>query len=78
MSRHVAYVCPQCMWTLDTDEKRKGLEGENAVLIGILRDALAVIETIVPENEDEADRLYDMRVAIHTAIDPYRHKGTLL
>lgn len=78
MTRHVSYVCPQCAWTLDTDEKRQGLEGENAVLVGILRDALSVIETVVPENEDEADRLYDLRVAMHTAISPYRGKGALL
>lgn len=54
------------------------LTGENNTLAGILRDVQPVIETIVPENDDEAQRLFDLRVAIAHAVDPYKREGTLL
>ena len=54
------------------------LRGECNVLAGILRDCDAVLETIVPENDDEAERLSDLRMAITYAIDPYKREGTLL
>lgn len=55
----------------------ESLRGECNVLAGILRDCQRVIETIVPEN-DEAEKLYDLRLAITYAVDPYKREGTLL
>jgi hypothetical protein len=74
-TRHISYVCPQCAWTLDADD---GLKVENAVLMGLLVDARAVIKTIEPDCSDEAEKLSDLLRAIHYAIEPYRHKGALL
>lgn len=54
------------------------LRGECNTLVGILRDAQSVIETIVPENDDEAEKLLDLRVAMAHAVDPYKREGTLL
>lgn len=76
--RRIAYVCPQCHWTLEERDEVEQLRGENSVLASILRGALAVIHTIEPENDDEAERLFDLRVAMTKAVSPYKRDGTLL
>ena len=52
--------------------------GECLVLADILRDCDAVLATIEPENDTEAERLSDLRRAIVYALDPYKREGTLL
>lgn len=52
--------------------------GESLVLADIIRDCDAVLATIEPENDDEAERLADLRRAIVYALDPYKREGALL
>lgn len=54
------------------------LTGEANTLAGILCDCYVVLETIVPDDSDEAERLSDLRMAITYALDPYKREGTLL
>ena len=52
--------------------------GEHAVLAGLLRDCDAVIETVIPDDSDEAGKLADLRMALADALDPYKRERTLL
>lgn len=45
--------------------------GECLVLADIIRDCDAVLATIEPENDDEAERLSDLRRQIAYALAPY-------
>lgn len=71
----VALLCEHAL-TAATEIERQS--GECNTLVGILRDAQAVIETIVPENDDESERLFALRVAMAHAVDPYQRVGALL
>jgi hypothetical protein len=66
---------PEC----DTVDKiGRRVEGEHAVLLGLLTDCAAVLRTIDPDDSDEADKLADLLIAIDRAQAPSRHKGALL
>lgn len=54
------------------------LNGENAVLLGLLTDCAAVIRTVDPEDADEGEKLRALLEAIDRAQEPSRHKGPLL
>lgn len=54
------------------------LRGENAVLVGLLRDCDAVLAVIEADDGDEAEKARDLRVALLYALDPYKREGTLL
>lgn len=54
------------------------LDGERAVLLGLLTDCAAVLRTIDPDDSDEAEKLADLLGAIDSAQAPSRHKGALL
>lgn len=52
-----------------SDKTIEQLRGENAVLVSLLRDCDAVLETIVPDDSDEAERLGDLREAVAVAVE---------
>jgi len=54
------------------------IDGERAVLLGLLTDCAAVLRTIDPEDTDEALKLGDLLRAIDRAQAPSRHQGSLL
>lgn len=60
------------------DEIGRRIDGENAVLLGLLTDCAAVLRTIDPDDSDEAEKLADLLGAIDRAQAPSRHKGALL
>ena len=60
------------------DEIGRRIEGEHAVLMGLLTDCAAVLRTIDPDDSDEADQLSALLGAIDRAQTPSRHKGPLL
>lgn len=57
-------------------QERRRLTGEAAVLRSLLRECDAVLSTVEPENDDEADSLAVMRQQIRMATG--EEKGTLL
>lgn len=63
-------------WQVLDEVKR--LRGERAVFMGLLTDCTAVLNTIVPSNCDEAEKMGDLISAIYNARDPHRRKGALL
>jgi hypothetical protein len=60
------------------DEIGRRIEGEHAVLLGLLTDCAAVLRTIDPGDSDEAEKLADLLSAIDRAQAPSRHQGALL
>ena len=54
------------------------LEGERAVLLGLLTDCAAVLRKIDPDDSDEAEKLAVLLSAIDRAQAPSRHQGALL
>lgn len=54
------------------------LDGERAVLLGLLTDCAAVLRTIDPDDSYEAGKLADLLTAIDRAQAPDRHQGALL
>ena len=56
----------------------EALEGENAVLLGLLTDCAAVLRTVDPEDDDEGEMLKSLLGAIDRAQEPSRHQGALL
>lgn len=54
------------------------MDGERAVLLGLLTDCAAVLRTIDPDDSDEAGKLTDLLAAIDRAQAPDRHQGALL
>ena len=60
------------------DEIGRRIEGEQAVLLGLLTDCAAVLRTVEPDDNDEAEKLHDLLVAIQKAQEPSRHIGPLL
>ena len=62
-----------------TDEQiGSRIEGEHAVLLGLLTDCAAVLRTIEPGDSDEAEKLASLLSAIDHAQAPSRHQGELL
>lgn len=66
---------PQCD---KVDEIGRRIEGEHAVLLGLLTDLSAVIRTIDPEDSNEAEKFAELLGAIDRALAPSRHQGALL
>jgi hypothetical protein len=60
------------------DEIGRRIEGENAVLLGLLTDCAAILRTIDPDDSDEAEKLAGLLGAIDRAQAPTRHQGALL
>ena len=54
------------------------IDGERAVLLGLLTDCAAVLRTIDPDDSDEAEKLAELLAAIDRAQAPSRHQGALL
>jgi hypothetical protein len=60
------------------DEIGRRIEGENAVLLGLLTDCAAILRTIDPDDSDDAEKLAGLLGAIDRAQAPTRHQGALL
>lgn len=54
------------------------IDGERAVLLGLLTDCAAVLRTIDPDDSDEAEKLRELLAAIDRVQAPERHQGALL
>lgn len=54
------------------------IDGEHAVLLGLLTDCAAVLRTIDPDDSEEAEKLADLLGSIDKAQAPSRHQGALL
>lgn len=59
-------------------EEVKEISGGAGVYMGLLVDCIAVLHTIEPESDYEAEKLRDLLDAIDRALEPTRHKGALL
>lgn len=62
----------------DERERTQQLRGENAVMVGLLRDSLSVLETVDQDTYQDGFSLFFLRVAIGLAIDPQNREGGLL
>ena len=54
------------------------IDGERAVLLGLLADCAAVLRTVDPDDSDEAEKLADLLGAIDRAQAQSRRQGALL
>lgn len=54
------------------------IDGELAVLLGLLTDCAAVLRTIDADDTSESEMMADLLKAIDRALEPSRHKGDLL